>query len=144
MLPRDGQVAGCGLRRRYQSQALDPRCGFEAMNWPAALGALAKRGVTIPYGASGCRIARTHPQELENHREARESIRRCGRIALASEVFLVRFPGVVHPGNSLFYVFGKTMIDAGFAMLCGEPGAWLTLVEVTVNTYSLPALRLIA
>lgn len=30
----------------------------------------------------------------------------------------------------------------GLVIACGEPGAWLWAVGVTVNTYSLPADRL--
>jgi hypothetical protein len=47
-------------------------------------------------------------------------------------------------GFSLDYVFGSTMMFAAPGRLCGDPGAWLTPVGVTVNTYSLPGLKLIA
>jgi hypothetical protein len=41
-------------------------------------------------------------------------------------------------------VFGRTMMFCGLGMLCGEPGAWLTLFDVTVNTYNLLAVGLSA
>jgi hypothetical protein len=37
-----------------------------------------------------------------------------------------------------FYVFGSTIMFCGVAMGCGDPGACVTPVEVTVNTYNLP------
>jgi hypothetical protein len=42
------------------------------------------------------------------------------------------------------YFLGKTTILSGLVILCGEPGAWLTLFGVIVNTYSLLADRLMA
>ena len=42
------------------------------------------------------------------------------------------------------YVFGSTIMLCGVAIECGDPGACVTPVEVTVNTYNLPAVSLIA
>jgi hypothetical protein len=44
----------------------------------------------------------------------------------------------------LSYVLGKTIIFIGRRIVYGEPGAWLTLVGVTVNTNSFPDFALIA
>src|SRR6266576_2940850 len=49
-----------------------------------------------------------------------------------------------HAQCGVRYVFGSTIRFCKFLTVYGEPGAWLWLVGVTVNTYSLPALLLIA
>jgi hypothetical protein len=47
-------------------------------------------------------------------------------------------------GRMLLYILGSTIKLCGVVILCGEPGACVTFVAVTLNTYSLPALPLIA
>ena len=48
------------------------------------------------------------------------------------------------PWRNVTYDFGSTIKLRGLLILCGEPGACVTRVAVTLNTYSLPAFRLIA
>jgi hypothetical protein len=42
------------------------------------------------------------------------------------------------------YVFGRTMMFNGSRIVYGDPGAWLTLVGVIVNTNNFPDFELIA
>ena len=48
------------------------------------------------------------------------------------------------PGCMFIYDLGSTIKLYGVWILCGEPGACVTPVDVTLNTYSLPAVLLIA